>query len=156
MAKYFGGFILYRIREGVLELLLQGSENTNPEYPAGEVQYKFPGGVCEPVDRDSFETAHRELKEEVYYRLASENRVRHILCNWVSPTHFQDFFSVPEQDCEGEMRVEILYDGKSKLHPPEWVPLWKVRNKVYKTHKPAFRAFVKSARKYGLFNRTGI
>jgi 8-oxo-dGTP pyrophosphatase MutT (NUDIX family) len=87
---------------------------------------RFPGGKAseiEGVDKDPFDTAVREVREETGLIFDDTARVCFVERKVLDDGHFQDYFAVPFEDFKGELNCgPHLVDGE-KLVSYFWMPL---------------------------------
>ncbi len=139
---WFAGAIIYRMVDGVLELLLQDSTTTIPKYRWQGVQTKFPGGRNKdhPEDSTFLDTLKRELFEELHIRLKDDSELK-VIYDVIQGDHRKIFYLVSVEAFEGEIRQVPQWDATTILSVPRWVRVDEsLYRKIYRTHRSAFRS----------------
>jgi 8-oxo-dGTP pyrophosphatase MutT (NUDIX family) len=129
--------IIYRYQNGVLQVVMQGSESLIPKYQYQGRLDKFPGGRVEASDTNLRSACAREAEEEVWLRLKDGVELSPVY-EYIDRRERKIFIPIHIDDLEGEMRTVVITDNSSKLLPPYWVDFTPdvIETKLYRTHKP--------------------
>lgn len=140
--------IIYRRREGKLEVLLQQSESLIPKHKWQGKLAKFPGGRMEETDADYLSACVREVKEEVHLYL-KEGVEPVPVYDYIIGTERKIFFPMNIDELEGQIRTEVKDDNSSRLFPPYWIELTEdvVQKVIYRTHRSAAMRFLREYNK---------
>lgn len=134
--------IIYRYQNGVLQVVMQGSESLIPKYQYQGRLDKFPGGRVEPYDTSLRFACAREVDEELWLRLKDGVELTPVH-EYVDRRERKIFIPIHIDDFEGEMRTVVITDNSSKLLPPYWIDFTPevIQTKLYRTHQPGGWAF---------------
>lgn len=140
--------IIYRRREGKLEVLLQSSESLIPKHKWQGKLSKFPGGRMEDSDADYLSACVREVREETHLHLKAGAKPAPVY-DYIIGTERKIFYPICIDELEGEMRTEVKDDNSSRLFPPYWVELTEdvVQKVIYRTHRSAAMRFLRAYNK---------
>ena len=134
--------IIYRYQNGVLQVVMQGSESLIPKYQYQGRLDKFPGGRVEPYDTSLRFACAREVDEELWLRLKDGVELAPVH-EYIDRRERKIFIPIHIDDFEGEMRTVVIIDNSSILHPPYWIDFTPavIQTKLYRTHQPGGWAF---------------
>lgn len=129
------GVVLFRQRNGEIEVLLISHRSRDQRFLARPPQWKFPGGSSKdhPEERSGEETALREFFEET--GLSRKRGAKSIATGYFKGSSIRRFyFLYNEDDFEGDLRQNDLEDGTDTLSKPQWFPIKETYGLIYKTH----------------------
>jgi 8-oxo-dGTP pyrophosphatase MutT (NUDIX family) len=157
LKNWWAGGILLKVEDGHLKTLVQKGETILPKHAWQGTQIKFPGGDSLPGETNFVDTLRREFFEETGLLLRKGVAPRHIYKQNKGDGHRQIFYYLFMSDLEGTLRTKVMFDGTSRLEPPEWVLIDRYFlenvNGLYRTHKPALKKLLTIRPEFGIFAR---
>lgn len=149
-SEHFACAAIWRRHGGSVEFLVMDVVSPDHRGERGQKQTKFPGG-CQRKHNDPVDvTLRREIAEETFLAFMPESAKQIAEFPVRGARHTKYCFLIPYEECQGELRKEILVDDGDEMSPPYWVDFRWLAQDLWRTHQNFYKLAVEELQNQGV------